>query len=141
MLQASCCCLLDVFVDGAIVSECSDWQDPADEKRSVTKIGWHPEGPTKIVGSCALDLGLLETRGLATSRRLVLFLQAISRSFSGLLFSERGGRAAFVGLDHQPSRPWEVLEPAIPADDGRDAYGLLHLGRGGAQRAAHRAQA
>mmetsp|Transcript_31809 Transcript_31809/g.69554 ORF Transcript_31809/g.69554 Transcript_31809/m.69554 type:complete len:576 (+) Transcript_31809:126-1853(+) len=27
------------------------FKDPADEKRSVTKIGWHPEGPTKIVGS------------------------------------------------------------------------------------------
>eukprot|EP00747_Dinoflagellata_sp_TGD_P086147 gnl/TRDRNA2_/TRDRNA2_163163_c0_seq2.p2 gnl/TRDRNA2_/TRDRNA2_163163_c0~~gnl/TRDRNA2_/TRDRNA2_163163_c0_seq2.p2 ORF type:complete len:573 (+),score=135.62 gnl/TRDRNA2_/TRDRNA2_163163_c0_seq2:78-1796(+) len=27
------------------------FKDPADEKRSVTKIGWHPEGPTKLVGS------------------------------------------------------------------------------------------
>lgn len=27
------------------------FKDPADAKRSVTKIGWHPEGPTKIVGS------------------------------------------------------------------------------------------
>ncbi|CAE8709077.1 unnamed protein product [Polarella glacialis] len=27
------------------------FKDPSDEKRSVTKIGWHPEGPTKIVGS------------------------------------------------------------------------------------------
>merc|ERR1719277_1459914 len=27
------------------------FKDPADEKRSVTKIGWHPEGPSKIVGS------------------------------------------------------------------------------------------
>jgi len=27
------------------------FKDPADEKRSVTKVGWHPEGPTKIVGS------------------------------------------------------------------------------------------
>jgi len=27
------------------------FKDPADEKRSVTKIGWHPEGPTKMVGS------------------------------------------------------------------------------------------
>jgi len=27
------------------------FKDPADEKRSVTKISWHPEGPTKIVGS------------------------------------------------------------------------------------------
>eukprot|EP00418_Pyrodinium_bahamense_P038092 CAMPEP_0179188344 /NCGR_PEP_ID=MMETSP0796-20121207/93476_1 /TAXON_ID=73915 /ORGANISM="Pyrodinium bahamense, Strain pbaha01" /LENGTH=498 /DNA_ID=CAMNT_0020892441 /DNA_START=90 /DNA_END=1587 /DNA_ORIENTATION=+ len=27
------------------------FKDPADENRSVTKIGWHPEGPTKIVGS------------------------------------------------------------------------------------------
>ena len=26
-------------------------QDPSDEARSVTKIGWHPEGPTKLVGS------------------------------------------------------------------------------------------
>mmetsp|Transcript_39003 Transcript_39003/g.82935 ORF Transcript_39003/g.82935 Transcript_39003/m.82935 type:complete len:582 (+) Transcript_39003:117-1862(+) len=29
------------------------FKDPADEQRSVTKIGWHPEGPTKIVGSYA----------------------------------------------------------------------------------------
>jgi len=29
------------------------FKDPADEKRSVTKIGWHPEGPTKIVASYA----------------------------------------------------------------------------------------
>mmetsp|Transcript_45161 Transcript_45161/g.144663 ORF Transcript_45161/g.144663 Transcript_45161/m.144663 type:complete len:571 (-) Transcript_45161:80-1792(-) len=29
------------------------FRDPADEKRSVTKIGWHPEGPTKLVGSYA----------------------------------------------------------------------------------------
>jgi dynein intermediate chain 2 len=27
------------------------FKDPAEEKRSVTKIGWHPEGPTKLVGS------------------------------------------------------------------------------------------
>lgn len=27
------------------------FKDPVDEKRSVTKIGWHPEGPTKIIGS------------------------------------------------------------------------------------------
>lgn len=27
------------------------FKDPSDEKRSVTKICWHPEGPTKIVGS------------------------------------------------------------------------------------------
>jgi len=27
------------------------FKDPSDEKRSVTKIGWHPEGPTKIVCS------------------------------------------------------------------------------------------
>merc|ERR1719222_1017119 len=27
------------------------YKDPSDEKRSVTKIGWHPEGPTKLVGS------------------------------------------------------------------------------------------
>jgi len=27
------------------------FKDPADEKRSVTKISWHPEGPTRIVGS------------------------------------------------------------------------------------------
>lgn len=27
------------------------FKDPADEKRSVTKISWHPEGPTKIAGS------------------------------------------------------------------------------------------
>jgi len=27
------------------------FKDPADEKRSITKIGWHPEGPTKVVGS------------------------------------------------------------------------------------------
>mmetsp|Transcript_17717 Transcript_17717/g.48204 ORF Transcript_17717/g.48204 Transcript_17717/m.48204 type:complete len:583 (-) Transcript_17717:175-1923(-) len=27
------------------------FKDPADENRSVTKIGWHPEGPTKLVGS------------------------------------------------------------------------------------------
>ena len=26
-------------------------KDPSDEARSVTKIGWHPEGPTKLVGS------------------------------------------------------------------------------------------
>jgi len=27
------------------------FKDPSDEKRSVTKICWHPEGPTKIIGS------------------------------------------------------------------------------------------
>jgi len=27
------------------------FKDPSDESRSVTKIGWHPEGPTKLVGS------------------------------------------------------------------------------------------
>lgn len=27
------------------------FKDPADENRSVSKIGWHPEGPTKLVGS------------------------------------------------------------------------------------------
>ena len=27
------------------------FKDPPDETRSVTKIGWHPEGPTKLVGS------------------------------------------------------------------------------------------
>ncbi|CAK9077521.1 unnamed protein product [Durusdinium trenchii] len=27
------------------------FKDPSDEARSVTKIGWHPEGPTKLVGS------------------------------------------------------------------------------------------
>jgi len=27
------------------------FKDVSDESRSVTKIGWHPEGPTKIVGS------------------------------------------------------------------------------------------
>jgi len=27
------------------------FKDPSDETRSVTKIGWHPEGPTKLVGS------------------------------------------------------------------------------------------
>merc|ERR1712232_400320 len=27
------------------------FKDPSDEKRSVTKISWHPEGPTKLVGS------------------------------------------------------------------------------------------
>jgi dynein intermediate chain 2 len=27
------------------------FKDPAEEKRSVTKIGWHPEGPTKLVAS------------------------------------------------------------------------------------------
>lgn len=27
------------------------FKDPAEETRSVTKIGWHPEGPTKLVGS------------------------------------------------------------------------------------------
>lgn len=27
------------------------FKDPSEEKRSVTKIGWHPEGPTKLVGS------------------------------------------------------------------------------------------
>jgi dynein intermediate chain 2 len=27
------------------------FKDPCDEKRSVTKIGWHPEGPTKLVSS------------------------------------------------------------------------------------------
>lgn len=27
------------------------FKDPCDEKRSVTKIGWHPEGPTKIIAS------------------------------------------------------------------------------------------
>jgi len=27
------------------------FKDPSDEKRSITKIGWHPEGPTKLVGS------------------------------------------------------------------------------------------
>lgn len=27
------------------------FKDPCDEKRSVTKIGWHPEGPTKLVCS------------------------------------------------------------------------------------------
>lgn len=27
------------------------FKDPAEEKRSVTKISWHPEGPTKLVGS------------------------------------------------------------------------------------------
>eukprot|EP00405_Crypthecodinium_cohnii_P007871 CAMPEP_0206422722 /NCGR_PEP_ID=MMETSP0324_2-20121206/2258_1 /ASSEMBLY_ACC=CAM_ASM_000836 /TAXON_ID=2866 /ORGANISM="Crypthecodinium cohnii, Strain Seligo" /LENGTH=569 /DNA_ID=CAMNT_0053887153 /DNA_START=328 /DNA_END=2037 /DNA_ORIENTATION=- len=29
------------------------FKDPADEKRSVTKIGWHPEGASKLVGSYA----------------------------------------------------------------------------------------
>lgn len=27
------------------------FKDPAEEKRSVTKICWHPEGPTKLIGS------------------------------------------------------------------------------------------
>lgn len=27
------------------------FKDPSEEKRSVTKISWHPEGPTKLVGS------------------------------------------------------------------------------------------
>jgi dynein intermediate chain 2 len=27
------------------------FKDPCDEKRSVTKIGWHPEGPTRLVCS------------------------------------------------------------------------------------------
>jgi len=27
------------------------FKDPAEEKRTITKIGWHPEGPTKLVGS------------------------------------------------------------------------------------------
>mmetsp|Transcript_119494 Transcript_119494/g.343260 ORF Transcript_119494/g.343260 Transcript_119494/m.343260 type:complete len:563 (-) Transcript_119494:118-1806(-) len=27
------------------------FKDPAEETRSVTKIGWHPEGPTRMVGS------------------------------------------------------------------------------------------
>jgi len=29
------------------------FKDPSDEKRSITKINWHPEGPTKMVGSYA----------------------------------------------------------------------------------------
>jgi len=27
------------------------FKDPSDETRSITKIGWHPEGPTKLVAS------------------------------------------------------------------------------------------
>eukprot|EP00927_Polykrikos_kofoidii_P047205 TRINITY_DN4130_c0_g1_i1.p1 TRINITY_DN4130_c0_g1~~TRINITY_DN4130_c0_g1_i1.p1 ORF type:complete len:571 (-),score=76.37 TRINITY_DN4130_c0_g1_i1:334-2046(-) len=27
------------------------FKDPSEEKRTVTKISWHPEGPTKLVGS------------------------------------------------------------------------------------------
>lgn len=39
------------LVDNFGVKTMALFKDPTDEKRSVTKIGWHPEGPTKLVGS------------------------------------------------------------------------------------------
>eukprot|EP00397_Hematodinium_sp_SG-2012_P036277 GEMP01039144.1.p1 GENE.GEMP01039144.1~~GEMP01039144.1.p1 ORF type:complete len:503 (+),score=82.70 GEMP01039144.1:336-1844(+) len=39
------------LVDNLCMKTVALFKDPSDEKRSVTKIGWHPEGPTKIVGS------------------------------------------------------------------------------------------
>merc|ERR1719387_2425887 len=41
----------DHLVENLTMKTVALFKDPADEKRSVTKIGWHPEGPTKMVGS------------------------------------------------------------------------------------------
>jgi dynein intermediate chain 2 len=41
----------DHLVENLTMKTIALFKDPADEKRSVTKIGWHPEGPTKMVGS------------------------------------------------------------------------------------------
>lgn len=39
------------LVDNLGMKTMALFKDPTEEKRSVTKIGWHPEGPTKLVGS------------------------------------------------------------------------------------------
>lgn len=41
----------DHLVENLSMKTIALFKDPADEKRSVTKVGWHPEGPTKLVGS------------------------------------------------------------------------------------------
>lgn len=41
----------DVLVENLNMKTIALFKDPADERRSVTKIGWHPEGPTKVIGS------------------------------------------------------------------------------------------
>lgn len=39
------------LVDNLGMKTVALFKDPMDEKRSVTKISWHPEGPTRLVGS------------------------------------------------------------------------------------------
>lgn len=45
----------DALVENLNLKTVALFKDISDEPRTVTKIGWHPEGPTKFVGSyCSL---------------------------------------------------------------------------------------
>ncbi len=41
----------DSLVENLNLKTVALFKDVSDEPRSISKIGWHPEGPTKIVGS------------------------------------------------------------------------------------------
>mmetsp|Transcript_1257 Transcript_1257/g.2798 ORF Transcript_1257/g.2798 Transcript_1257/m.2798 type:complete len:574 (-) Transcript_1257:687-2408(-) len=41
----------DALVENLQLKTVALFKDPSDEPRTISKIGWHPEGPTKIVGS------------------------------------------------------------------------------------------
>ena len=40
----------DALVENLQLKTIALFKDPSDEPRTISKIGWHPEGPTKIVG-------------------------------------------------------------------------------------------
>lgn len=70
-------------------------QDPQDEARSVTKIGWHPEGPTKLVGSYSN----LRFQRILVSKQFWRFLQYRLAEF--MTHEMLGGAGRHASLNDQ----------------------------------------